>query len=338
MRAAAVVLAPLLRLLLASGVDYAQLAARLKPLILEQARIELLRAGRADTDSALSALSGIHRKDVRAWREGALGERVAQEASIGSQVFARWVQDPQYRDRNRRPRPLPRHGAEPSFETLARSVTRDVHPYTVLAELARLGLVRVQLVKGVEMVLPNRDGFVPPAGSPEMLDLFGANLADHARAAVGNLLGQDPMLEQSVFADGISAESARALSDLARKLWAQARSEMIAEALRLYDADQSRAAGAAAGASSAGSSAGSSTGSSTVTPAASGGATNGATHRVRFGAYYWAEDASADANADADAGAEAVPGAPGTQAAGAESLSSGASTQVAATRRNELQK
>ena len=138
LRAAAVVLGPMLRMLLASGVDYTRLAAQLKPLILEQARVELLRTGRADTDSALSALSGVHRKDVRAWREGALGNRVAHEASISSQVFARWVQDPNYRDRRRRPKPLPRHGTELSFETLARSVTRDVHPYTVLAELARL--------------------------------------------------------------------------------------------------------------------------------------------------------------------------------------------------------
>ncbi len=256
LRAAAVVLGPMLRMLLASGVDYTRLAAQLKPLILEQARIELLRTGQPDTDSALSALSGVHRKDVRAWRQGALGERVAHEASISSQVFARWVQDPLYRDRRRRPKPLARHGEEPSFETLARSVTRDVHPYTVLAELVRLGLVQVQLVKGVETVLPNREGFVPPPGSREMLDLFGANLSDHARAAVGNLLGYDPMLEQSVFADGVTGESAQALAELARKLWAQARSEMIAEALRRYEADQGR---------------------------------DDATHRMRFGAYYWSQ-------------------------------------------------
>jgi len=251
------VLAPLVRLLLASGLDYTRLVAELKPLFIEQARLELMRGGQADTNSAISLLSGVHRKDVREWRENKLGARIAQGVSMSSQVFARWVQDPLYRDRRKRPRPLPRFGAAPSFETLAREVTQDVHPYTVLTELIRLGLVQIEERKGAEYVVPNRDGFVPPPGSRELLELFAANLSDHARAAVANLLGSAPRLEQSVFAEGITRESAEHLGELARKLWAQARNEMIAEASRRYAADQNRA---------------------------------DATFRARFGAYHWDED------------------------------------------------
>lgn len=257
LRALQQVLAPLVRLVLAAGLDYTRLAAELKPLFIEQARLELLRTGQGDTDSAISLLSGVHRKDVRTWRTNGLGGRIAQELSISSQIFARWVQDPLYRDRRRRPRALPRSGPAPSFDTLARSVTQDVHPYTALTELLRLGLVTVKTVKGQEIIVPHQEGFVPPAGSRDLLDLFGANLADHAAAAVGNLLGQPAQLEQSVFAEGVTAESAQALGELARKLWAQARSDMIAEATRRYAADQGRA---------------------------------DATYRMRFGAYYWADD------------------------------------------------
>jgi hypothetical protein len=94
LRALAQVMAPLARLLLASGLDYTRLAAELKPLFIEQARLELLRSGQKDTDSAISLLSGVHRKDVREWRANGLSGRIAQEMSISSQVFARWVQDP----------------------------------------------------------------------------------------------------------------------------------------------------------------------------------------------------------------------------------------------------
>ncbi len=261
LRALAPVMAPLVQLLLAAGIDYTRLAAELKPVFIEQARVELLRTGQRDTDSALSTLSGVHRKDVREWRENGLRGRIAQELSISSQVFARWVQDPLYRDRRKRPRPLPRLGPQPSFDTLARSVTRDVHPYSVLSDLLRLGLVQVQVVKGQEMVVPHRDGFVPPPGSREILELFSANLADHAWAAVGNLRGQGPRLEQSVFAEGITAESAEALGALARKLWADARSAMIAEATRRYDADLHR---------------------------------NDATCRIRFGTYFWSQNSAED--------------------------------------------
>ncbi len=247
-----------MRLLLASGVNQMRLAAELKSIFIEQARLELLRTGRNDTDSAISLLSGVHRKDVREWRLNGLAGRGDQDVSVSSKVFARWVQDPLYRDRSRRPKALPRLGPAPSFETLARSVTQDLHPYTMLAELIRLGLVTVQTIKGHEMVVPNRAGFVPPPGSRELLELFSGNLADHSAAAVGNLLGQPARLEQSVFAEGLRAESVAYLSDLARKLWAQARSEMIAEAVRLYETDQSL---------------------------------GGATRRMRFGTYYWTEDA-----------------------------------------------
>ena len=268
LRALGRILGPLARLLLAGGMDYTRLAAALKPLCIEQARQELLRSGQADTDSAISLLSGVHRKDVREWRRNGLSERIAQELSISSQVFARWVQEPLYCDRSQRPRPLPRLGAAPSFESLARSVTQDVHPYTVLTELLRLGLVQVQTLKGVETVVPQRDGFVPPPGSRELLELFGANLGDHAAAAVANLLGQPARLEQSVFADGLSAESAAALGALARKLWAQSRRAMIAEATRRVAADQGRA---------------------------------DASWRVRLGSYFWAQEGAPPAPDAAEA-------------------------------------
>lgn len=255
------VLAPLVRLLLASGLDYTRFAADLKPLFIEQAQLELMRGRQPDTNSAISLRSGVHRKDVREWRENRLGARIAQGVSLSSQVFARWVQDPTYRDRRKRPKPLPRVGPAPSFDTLARSVTQDVHPYTVLTELIRLGLARIEARKGEEFVVPNRDGFVPPAGSRELLELFAGNLSDHASTAVANLLGNAPRLEQSVFAEGITRESAEHLGELARKLWSQVRGEMIAEASRRYAADRGR---------------------------------DDATYRARFGAYYWEQDCQSE--------------------------------------------
>ena len=90
LRALGSVLAPLLRLLLASGLDYTRLAAQLKPLFIEQARLELLRTRKIDTDSAISLLSGVHRKDVRELRTRTLeacgvgvGDVVGDDVEIG---------------------------------------------------------------------------------------------------------------------------------------------------------------------------------------------------------------------------------------------------------------
>lgn len=263
------ILLPLVQLLIAAGVDYPRFAGVLKTLFVAQAQRTLHASGQKDTDSAVSVLSGVHRKDVKTWRTKGLNKRAERGPSIASQTFARWSHDPAYRDRSRRPRKLPRSGPEPSFETLARSVTQDVHPFTLLNELHRLGLVRVDTVQGRDMVIPNPDGFVPAAGSAELLALFGANLADHSAAAASNLLGRPPHLEQSVFAEGLTEESAQQLAVLARTLWAKARSDMIAAATELYASDKGR---------------------------------DDATHRMRFGAYFWDEETQQTAPQRADPG------------------------------------
>ena len=255
------VMAPLVRLLLASGVDYQRLTSELKPLLLEEGQAELLRTGKSVTDSALSLLTGIHRKDVRAWRQGGISGKRAQDLPVGAQVFARWIGDPTYLDERKRPKTLPRIGPEPSFESLARSVTQDVHPFTVLGELLRLKLVQLSVVNGEDFVAPAADGFVPAAGAVETLELLRAHLADHAAAAVGNLLGAPSRLEQSVYAEGISEASANELSELARRLWDAARREMIAAATRHYEADRDQPS---------------------------------ATHRMRFGSYFWTPPTQSD--------------------------------------------
>ncbi len=253
------ILAPLVKLLLSCGIDYTRLASELKPIFIEQACLELHRTGRSDTDSAISLLSGIHRKDVRKWRDTGLEESLAKSVSLSAQIYARWAHEPIYLDQRQRPKPLPRLGPEPSFESLALTVTQDVHPFTLLSELTRLGLAQVETLQGQEMVVLHPEGFVPRAGSREIVELFGDNVSDHASAAVANLLGDAARLEQSVFAEGITPESAGLLRELARKLWTQARLEMIKLASRLYERDR---------------------------------ALPNANHRMRFGAYFWDEPAN----------------------------------------------
>lgn len=254
LRAAAPVLAPLIRLLLHSGVDYPRLAAELKQWFLDEALAEIERAGQATTDSAISLLSGVHRKDVRTWRVDGRLTPADRSVAVSAQVFAQWTAQPAYATRQGRPRTLPRIGPEPSFETLVRTVTLDVHPFTVLQELIRLGVVHVRVDGERELVEPAQPEFVAPAGSREALDLLAANLADHVMAAVSNVLGEPPRLEQSVFAAGITAESAQRLEELSRRLWTRARAELVDEATRLYETDKDR---------------------------------SDARTRVRFGSYFW---------------------------------------------------
>ena len=61
-------LRPLVRLLIKRGVTFPALADVLRSLYVEVAAHELLTEPRARTDSRISLLTGVHRKEIRRWR------------------------------------------------------------------------------------------------------------------------------------------------------------------------------------------------------------------------------------------------------------------------------
>jgi len=84
---------------------------------------------------------------------------------------------------------LHRVGGPGSFEALAASVSSDVHPHTLLAELIRLGLAEcLDTESGLEgdKVSLSTQALVPKKGAAEMLQLFSDNVADHLAAATHN--------------------------------------------------------------------------------------------------------------------------------------------------------
>lgn len=235
-------LSPLVAMLLREGVNYTHFAQALKQVFLEEAAKTIEERGGRPNDSSISVVSGVHRKDVREWRQAGKPRAPAKTLSVAMEVYTRWASDPAYRDDRGEPRLLEQAGASGSFEALAASVSTDVHPRTVLDELLRLGIVATVNHDEDAMSTQLRlcDGaFVPREGYAEMLQLFADNVGDHIATATRNLAGTEaPLLEQSVFADGLSADSAMALSILARKLWAGVFQEMVNAATDLSRQDQ----------------------------------------------------------------------------------------------------
>ena len=228
---------PLVLWMLRSGVGYAEFTQALKPVFLAQARLELERNGQRDSDSAVSLLSGLHRKDVRAFREAShvAMARVKEDGSswgkpsAANQVVTRWLSLNDMGDC------IPFSGEAPSFEALARAVSTDFHPRAVLQEMQRLGVARE--VDGQVQLL--REAFVPDAKHKESRELLAGSVADHLAAGVHNLSGATgpKFLEQSVFADGLSAESVQELNLMANALWAHVLQAVMARAVPLCERD-----------------------------------------------------------------------------------------------------
>ncbi len=221
------------RLAVARGLSFAAVEDLLKSAFVDAARRAQPEAAGQRIVSRVSTATGLTRREVTRLLD-ADTSRSPPRPSPATQVFTRWRAELARRKATGRPATLPRQGPAPSFETLARSVTQDVHPRSLLDELCRLGLVAVE----DDTVTLLRESVVPNGDSDRAYAFLGGNVGDHLRAAVDNLLADSPPhLEQAVFADELSAESMTAFRDLAKAQWRAVLAATVPALQALVDAD-----------------------------------------------------------------------------------------------------
>jgi hypothetical protein len=236
------VLQPLVRLLVKNGVTYPVFAAACKRVFLAAAQQELAAREMPATDSAVSLLSGVHRRDVRTLTRGAApASSEPPVLGLAAQVVARWMNDPAYAGAGGSRRMLPKSGPAPSFDTLVAGVSSDVRAKAVLDELLRLGVVSESGENGDSLVL-DQSGFAPRGNFTEASWLAAQNLHDHAAAMVANLHGEANFPEQAVFVDEITAASAEQLRQVSVAAWKAAFKTVMEQAQQRFDADAAQAA------------------------------------------------------------------------------------------------
>ncbi|VTZ48911.1 conserved hypothetical protein [Methylocella tundrae] len=226
-------LRPLVRLFIRSGMTFPGLVDLLRELYVNVAEYDFALPDKEQTDSRVSLLTGIHRKEVRRLRgAGAPISATPAAVSRASRIIARWLAAPEFTDSEGRPLALARAAdqgcAEPSFEALVASVTRDVRPRAVLDEWLDRKLVEIDADGRIVLA---ESAFVPQGGSDQQLYYFGRNLHDHVAAAVANVLGEGPrFLERAVHYDGLSDGLAESLEKRSREIAVAALQEANREA------------------------------------------------------------------------------------------------------------
>lgn len=171
-------LASTARLLVARGVPFPEFAERMKAHYLAAA--QSLADGEKATDSRLSVMTGLQRRDVSRLKDAELKETRAHHLS---RLIALWQNDPALKGK-----PLARNGPAPSFEILAQTVNKDVHPRTMLDTLEASGTVEVSGDK-IHLL---KSSYQPLAGSEDQISYLSKNTGDHLAAATENVLGQAP--------------------------------------------------------------------------------------------------------------------------------------------------
>ena len=210
------VLRPLVRFMLSQGINYTMILEDLKRVFVSVAEEEFKIEGKVQTDSRITLLTGVHRKDVQRIR-GQNNEVYDLPFSIGAQIFGLWLGDSKYLDASGQPLALPRLASKGdiSFESLVASVSKDFRARPVLDEWLRLGFVSIDYNDHVRL---NVQAFIPNQDLEYKLSFLGMNVHDHMSAAVSNLNNQaEPMLERCVYYDGLTATNVDILHDLAKQ-------------------------------------------------------------------------------------------------------------------------
>jgi hypothetical protein len=247
------VLLPLATLAVERGVPYAQLDELLRGAFVEAARTAHPNVSAQRSASRISAATGLTRREVTRLLQPPVAAEPSR-SSPATQVFSRWLTDPQLRQADGTARALPSQGSPASFESLAQSasfeslaqsvsfeslaqsVTKDVHPRTLLEELLRLGLARLDEATDTVQLL--RETFVPTGDEARMFGFLGANVGDHLRGAVANVLAQGPRnVEQALFADGLSSDSIAELRPVVAQQWQAVARSLVPLVQQCIDAD-----------------------------------------------------------------------------------------------------
>lgn len=204
------VMRPLVRLMLKKGVTYTYFADMLKGVFVEVAEQEFRLDDKSPSDSRISLITGVHRKDVRRLRDVPhdVSDQLPEAVSLGAHLVSTWMSTPPFCVRPGQAAPLPRlasAGGGQSFDALVGHVSKDIRARVVLDEWLRLGIVRIDDEDRVHL---ETTAFVPQKGFDEKAAYFGHNVHDHACAAVHNLTADGPaFFERSVHYDALSPAS-----------------------------------------------------------------------------------------------------------------------------------
>lgn len=188
-RSCRLLLRPVALLLLKCGMTWKEFSELSKRVFVEVASAEFGIRGRPTNVSRVSILTGIARKEIARLRSAVAGEAPAPgtRTNDATRLLSGWHQDPEFRDRDGKPLPLPERGPAPSFETLFRRYGGDTPFQTLLKELRAAGSVGSDARQRLTAI---RRYHMPAAMSEENIRLFGANLFDHARTLEGNVSGR----------------------------------------------------------------------------------------------------------------------------------------------------
>jgi hypothetical protein len=209
-------LGPIARMLLRSGVTWAEFRDLSKEVFVEIARRDYGIQGRPTNVARVAMITGINRREVSRLRDVLLGResrQISSESRI-SRILTGWHVDPEFCDENGAPMPLPASGDKRSLARLFKKYAGDLPHGALRKELTQLGLM--EKTRNGEFVAKSRH-YMRKQFDPDIVRQMGIALHEHG-ATLAHNIDQDrtgpPRFERMASNSNVSSKSVKALQKL----------------------------------------------------------------------------------------------------------------------------
>lgn len=132
-------LRPVARFCLKNSILYQDIAECLKLVLLEAARDEIAARSSRVTESRMSVMTGLQRRDIG--RLGSTPHQYERFLSLSARVIGQWASDPLFLTKAKKPRVLSAGFEGCEFNQLVQKISRELNPATVLFDLERINAV-----------------------------------------------------------------------------------------------------------------------------------------------------------------------------------------------------
>lgn len=199
------ILRPVARFCLRRSLRIQDALETLKEVFVENAVEEMQRNNEKVNVSRLSAMTGLHRRDVMRLFNTEEETREEKAGNLMTRVVGQWMNDPEFLGSRNRPRILTLEGESSQFRRLVSKVSRDLNPGTVLFELERVGSVE-RTPRGVKLLLHH---YVPLENAVEGFELLAKDSEDLIDAVDQNIFSglKEPNLHGRTEFDSIRPEA-----------------------------------------------------------------------------------------------------------------------------------
>jgi hypothetical protein len=143
------ILLPFIRFCVRRSIRLQELLPVIKECFIEVASQELARSGNPITAAKLSAMTGVHRKDIKEVNEHLRVPGLVRHPVV--RAISLWRSSPEFTDQEGNPRLLTFDTPQSEFHALASKLNSDISPYSLLFELERSGSI-LKTPEGLQLI------------------------------------------------------------------------------------------------------------------------------------------------------------------------------------------